>query len=110
MTSITVAPRPMRNAHRKPRRAPSLRMDKLIGPTGMERRKPLIKPVRAARRIGGRLYILFFFFFDFVANFAGDTRTDEAVNEVQREHGGQDVIEDFLAQDEDQAEDQRRDE
>src|SRR5690349_22763435 len=54
MTSIRVAPRPIRTAHLNPRRAPSLRMVKLIGPTGMDRIRPAINPVSAAMRIGGR--------------------------------------------------------
>src|ERR1051325_520763 len=54
MTSMMVAPRPMRNAQPKPRRAPSLTMEMLMGPTGMETRKPLTKPVSAGTVYGDR--------------------------------------------------------
>ena len=40
----------MRKAQRKPRQAPSLTMEMLIGPTGIETKKPLAKPVSAGTR------------------------------------------------------------
>ena len=53
MTSITIAPRPINAAHLNPRREPSLRIVRLIGPTGMERSSPLMRPVKPASRMGG---------------------------------------------------------
>src|SRR5437899_1408541 len=52
---MAVAPNPINAAHLNPRRAPSLRIVRLIGPTGMDNSKPKINPVRAATSMGGRL-------------------------------------------------------
>src|SRR6266481_2314333 len=95
---MLVAPRPMRPAHLKPRRAPSFMMVRLTGPTGMERRSPLMNPVNAAKTIGGRLNMarnldgrilqfVFFFVvgFDLMPDFARNTRADESVKKVQGE-------------------------
>src|ERR1051326_8073057 len=51
MTSMAVAPKPIRSAHQNPRRVPSFRIVKLTGPTGIERKNPLMNPVKAAIRI-----------------------------------------------------------
>jgi len=50
---MTVAPRPISAAHLNPRCAPSFRIVRLIGPTGIESNRPLIRPVMPATRIGG---------------------------------------------------------
>src|SRR5580658_4910786 len=91
------APKPISSAHSSPRRAPSLIMDALTGPTGTERMKPLRNPVRAARRRGwpnisrrGSATVLLLFLFDFVADLARDARTDEPVQKVEGEDRGQD--------------------
>src|SRR5690242_19626480 len=55
---MAVAPSPINAAHLNPRRAPSLRIVMLIGPTGMDNTKPEISPVRAATRMGGRSSII----------------------------------------------------
>src|SRR6266571_1113902 len=92
-------------------------MVRLIGPTGIESRKPLRKPVRAATTIGGSsamgasgrrglLRFLLVFLLDLAAHSAGDARADEAVNQVKREEGWQHVIEDSLPEDQNEAQDQ----
>src|ERR1035438_5580435 len=53
MTSMTVAPKPISAAHLNPRCAPSFRIVRLIGPIGMESRRPKVRPVKPATRIGG---------------------------------------------------------
>src|SRR5262245_6801837 len=96
-------------AHLKPRRAPSFMMVRLIGPTGMDSSKPLIKPVRPATRMGGsssiigsaphrpvRLRFLVFFLFNLSAHPTRDSWPDETVNEVQSEKGRQHVKKDLL--------------
>src|ERR1043166_747771 len=124
MTSITTAPRPIRNAQRNPRRAPSLIMVKLIGPTGTESRKPLTKPVRPATSMGGRWNILapqsgaaahaldvilaFFFLLDFVSDLARDARADEAIDQVNGKQNRQDDLQDFFPE-QDQARDEQHD-
>src|SRR6266436_6591416 len=111
MTSMTTAPRPIRKAQRNPRRAPSLIMVKLIGPTGTESKNPLTKPVRPATSMGGRWNILapqsraaahaldvifVFLLLDFVADLARDARTDEAINKVTGKQDGKDDLQDFF--------------
>src|SRR3954466_3933287 len=93
MRYMAIAPRPIMKAQKNPRRAPSLTMVMLMGPTGMETTKPLIKPampavkrelnwsIRSVQRFVAVVLILVFFF-DFLAHFAGDSRTDEAINQV----------------------------
>ena len=69
-------------------------MVRLIGPTGMERIKPLMNPVRAASRIGWKLamhgqaaeivirsHFVIVFLFDFVTHLAGNARANETVNQ-----------------------------
>src|SRR2546428_1138777 len=114
MTSMRVAPRPIINAQKNPRRAPSFMIVRLTGPTGIDRSKPLRKPVRPASRMGERLAMralgrrsLFSFFLvfllDFPSHLAGDARADETVHEVKREESRQHVIEDLLPQDQNEA-------
>src|SRR5580704_7077805 len=99
---MTVAPAPISSPQRKPERAPSLMMVTLTGPTGTERRNPLIKPVKAASikgcwsNMSGGIAGLFFFvvfFFDFVADLAGNSGTDKPIEEVKdknyRQNDGQ---------------------
>src|SRR5208282_5283605 len=99
MTSITTAPKPIRVAQSKPRRAPSLTMVRLTGPTGTERMKPNKKPVKAATRLGCRCgmsggggigVVVFLFFFDLVPDFSGNLRTNESVQQIEGENGRQD--------------------
>src|SRR5580658_5670253 len=99
------APKPISSAQSNPRRAPSLMMVTLTGPTGTERMKPLRNPVKAASRKGwpsismGRCAtVLFVLFLDFVADLARDARANEAVEQVQGEHQGQDHRQDPPAQ------------
>src|ERR1041385_2665539 len=105
MTSMTVAPAPMRAAHLKPRLAPSFRMLRLMGPTGMEMSSPLMKPVPMATAVGGRSMrsgrrrvIVVFLVLDFIDDFFRDARADKAVNEIGGEEHGQDEDEEFVLQ------------
>jgi len=50
---MVVAPSPIRAAHLNPRRAPSFRIVRLIGPMGIESSSPLMIPVSPATKIGG---------------------------------------------------------
>ena len=50
--SVIDAPALMSSAQKKPRRAPSFMMVRLTGPTGIESRRPLIKPVSPEIRMG----------------------------------------------------------
>src|SRR5580700_4199576 len=99
------APKPICNAQSNPRRAPSLMMVTLTGPTGTESMKPDAKPVTAAIRkwwpyisTGGRAAVLLVLFFDFVADLARDARADESVEQVHGEHQRQDDGQDQPAQ------------
>src|SRR5947208_979761 len=47
---MMVAPSPIRKAQPNPRRAPSLTIEMLIGPTGIETRNPLANPQKAGTR------------------------------------------------------------
>src|SRR5579862_9392368 len=96
MTSMAVAPKPIIKAQRRPRRAPSLMMVRLTGPTGTERTKPLRNPVKAARSEGrrggmsrGRGAVFVFLFLDFVADFAGNARANKAVEQIEGEDDGE---------------------
>src|ERR1700683_3855638 len=101
-----VAPKPINSAQANPRRAPSLTMVRLTGPTGTERTKPLTNPVSAASsrgwsnisKRGIAAVLLFLLFLDIAADLAGDARADEAVEQVDREHDRQDDRQDDLAQ------------
>src|SRR5258708_21862341 len=90
-------------------------MVRFTGPTGTDSSKPLIKPVRPASRMVSamrklvhrhflRLFVILFF--DLPANPAGNARTDKTVHKVNREQRGQYVIENLLAQDHNEAEEQ----
>src|SRR5688572_20477164 len=104
---MTVAPAPIKAAHLNPRRAPSFRMVRLTGPTGMHSNTPLMKPVNPARTMGGRSNmrsgrsdrLLVVFLLDFAAPRARDAWSDEAVGEVSRKKGRQHVVKHLLAQD-----------
>src|SRR5208283_63269 len=92
MTSMAEAPKPMSSAQSNPRRAPSLMMVRLTGPTGTERMKPLRNPVTAASRKGwpsisvvGAVHVLFLLF-NFVADLARDARPNKPVKKVNGEH------------------------
>ena len=52
----------------------------------------------------GPLAFLIVLFFDLTANPAGNARADKTVHQVNGEQGGQNVIEDLLAQDHNEAE------
>src|SRR5215510_10880069 len=101
MKSMTTAPKPIRAAHLKPRRAPSLIIVRLIGPVGMELRKPLPNPIMPARtakiassdmrllfRPAGGLFVVFLF--NLAPNLTGDSRPDKAINEIGHERHRQD--------------------
>src|SRR4051812_36163090 len=119
MTSMVVAPNPIKKAQKNPRRAPSFMMVRLTGPTGIERIKPLIKPVSAASRIGGNSGMrahsgvtvgagfLVVLFLDVMAHLARDARPDETINQVEREKGRQHIKENDFVQDNNQAKDKR---
>src|ERR1051326_7870371 len=104
---MTVAPAPMSAAHLKPRRAPSLRMLRLMGPTGMEMSSPLMKPVPMATAVGGRSMrsgrgrvIVVVLVLNLLDHLLGNARTDKPVNQVGGEEHGQDEDEEFVLQDE----------
>ena len=89
----------MSSAQRKPRRAPSLRMVRLIGPTGIEAKiSAQTKPASAASKMGCvsamsalrlRLVVVFL---DFLAPGARKMRAHKAVKQIAREEQRQDVI------------------
>src|SRR5277367_3035640 len=95
---MAMAPKPISVAQSKPRRAPSLTMVRLTGPTGTERMKPLMNPVRKATRlewssgisVGGWTGVVVLFFFDLVPDFSGNLGPDESVKQINGEHHRQD--------------------
>src|SRR5437867_12254146 len=104
MTSMAVAPRPIIIAQKNPRRAPSFMIVRLIGPTGTDKSRPLINPVTPASRIVWRSVIpaslrqqlvgfFFVLFLDFTADFSGNARTDEPIQQIKGEESRQCVIE-----------------
>src|SRR5271157_4808396 len=103
---MAVAPKPISKAQSRPRRAPSLIMVRLTGPTGTERTKPKKRPVNAADSEGGRSNIsggetaavLLFLLLDFVADLAGNPGPDKAVEQIEGEDQGQDDRQDQAAQ------------
>src|ERR1035437_3432436 len=114
MTSIVVAPSPMKKPHLKPRCAPSLRMVRLIGPGRQENAPAQAKPASAASRMGwdaamsvSRLRFVLVLF-NFLAPGAGNMRTNEAVKQIAGEEQRQDVIQNFLAQNQQATDEQRR--
>src|SRR5438876_12193430 len=117
MTSMKVAPAPMSAAHLKPRRAPSFRMLRLMGPTGMEMSSPLMKPVPMATAVGGssmrsgrRPVFVVFFVLDLLDDLLRNARTDEAVEEIRREEHRQDEDQEFVLQDQGRADEEDADE
>src|SRR5438309_3841655 len=124
MTSIAVAPRPMSSAHQNPRRAPSFKIVRLTGPTGIDRKKPLTNPVRPAMRIGRssgiacrvsrgvsgarwRLLLLLLLFLNLMADLPGPkARADKTVDEVAGEKDRQHVEEDDLVEHKDETHEQ----
>src|SRR3954464_10744716 len=116
VTSIVVAPSVMRRAHLKPRRAPSLIMVRLTGPTGIASSSALKKPVKAERTMGciASIELLlrqFFlvFLFDFVAHAIRNTRANETVYQVERKERGQNVVENGFPPNDDQPKNDRQD-
>src|ERR1051325_893124 len=107
---MATAPRPMSEAQRKPRRAPSFMMVRLIGPTGIERSSPLINPVRAASKlgcrsniVGGRIFVLVLILvilvLDLVPNLARNAGPNESINEVAGEKQRQNDRQQNISQD-----------
>src|ERR1039458_4912079 len=106
---------PMSTAQRKPRFAPSLRMVRLIGPGIAAKASAQTKPASAASRTGWvsamsvlRLRLVFVLF-DFLAPGAGNMRADKAVEQIAGEEQRQDVIQNFLLQNQQAADEQSRD-
>src|SRR5690242_9458439 len=102
---MTEAPKPISNAHQKPRCAPSLRMVRLMGPTGIEEKiKPQKKPDNVASRTGfmsamsARCLRIFVFLLNFLAPGARNMRADEAVNQIAGKEQWQNVVNDLLPQ------------
>src|SRR5665647_1227279 len=106
----------MSKAQRKPRCAPSLRMVRLIGPTGIEAKiSAQTKPASTASKTGcvsamsirrSRFVVVLF---DFPAPRARNMRADEAVKQIGGEENRQDVIQNLLAQNQHQTQEQRAD-
>src|ERR1700722_7019767 len=96
----------MRNAHLKPRCAPSFMIVKLTGSTGIEENKnALTKPASAAIKMDDesameliRAVRLVVFLFDFTPPRARETWTHKAINQIRGEKRGQNVVKNFLAQ------------
>src|ERR1039458_3354232 len=91
MTSIVVAPSPMKTPHLKPRRAPSLRMVRLMGPGSEEKNTAQTKPANAATKIGCvsamsvsslRLVLVLL---DFPAPRARNVRAHKTIEQIGRE-------------------------
>src|SRR5581483_8141747 len=107
----------MSKAQKRPRRAPSLMIVKLTGPTGTESSRPKVKPTAAARMSGvgsamsgiQRGALVVFLFFDFVAHLVRDARADEAIEQIDGENEGQDEWEYEIVQNEQQADEDDRD-
>src|SRR3569833_976109 len=109
---MVVAPSVMRTAHLKPRRAPSLMIVRLTGPTGMASKSALKKPVSAERTMGCiasielRQFFFLFLLFDLVAHPPRNARANEAIDQIQRKKCGQQVIKNLFAEHEDEAQEQ----
>src|SRR5580658_70573 len=98
------APKPISRAQSSPRRAPSLMMVTLTGPTGTESMKPEANPVMAASRkwwpfisMGSRSTFLVFLFLNFVADLARNARANETVKQINCEHQWHDDRQDQIA-------------
>src|SRR5664280_2212098 len=96
----------MSKAQRKPRCAPSLRMVRLIGPTGIEAKiSAQTKPASADNRTGcvsamsvRRPRFVFVLFFNFLPPRARNVRSHKTVEQIGGEENRQDVIQNLLAQ------------
>src|SRR6185312_8542773 len=104
----------MSSAHLKPRRAPSLMMVRLTGPTGMASNNALKKPVSAERTMGCiasielRQFFFLFLLFDLMAHPPRNARANEAIDQIKRKKCGQQVIKNLFAEHENQAQEQGR--
>src|SRR5580698_4188191 len=98
MASIAAAPSPTNSAQRNPRCAPSLRMVRLIGPTGMDAKtRAHTNPASAASNNGcasgmsvDRLPV--FLVLNFPPPRARQPRPHESIDEVTREKDWQHVV------------------
>src|ERR1700679_1864459 len=104
----------MSSAHLNPRRAPSLMMVRLTGPTGIEEKtSAVMKPASAASKVGGKSGILIsrvrlvVILFNFTPPCAREAWSDETVNQICGEKCGQNIIKNFLAQNQNTADEQR---
>src|SRR5271168_4127830 len=114
MTSMNAAPSPISIAHANPRRAPSLMMVRLMGPTGTDEKTSALKnPAIPAKRIecdsigsvSDAMFIIIFF--NLPAPGTRNVGPDKTVKQVGCEEKRQHVINDFILQNQEAPEEYR---